>query len=319
MDFWKKENEGHSLIFEILVLCFLSVIGMLMASLSIHGLAPYFGIPDFEAALVELTPETDQGTLNKVRILHIFAHLFMFMVPAIFFAQILYKGKAWSYLRMNQFPAAKFILPGILICILAFPFMHLVYWLNQLIPLPAYFKDMEDQAMGLTDAMLTMPDLKAFLLNLLVVAAIPALGEELIFRGVLQRLFIRASKRPHLGIWAAAFAFSAIHMQFEGFFPRLFLGALLGYLVYFSGSLWLAIIAHFVNNAMQIVVQFLYDRGQIPIDLENISRFPIWLSMISLILSAALVYYLYNSSTKEQKAYEMAIEDNFKEPENLEV
>ncbi len=91
------------------------------------------------------------------------------------------------------------------------------------------------------------------IVNLIIVALIPALGEEMLFRGVLQRIFLKFSPRGHLAVWLTAFIFSAVHFQFFGFIPRLFLGALFGYLMLYSGNIRLSIIAHFLNNAMGVI------------------------------------------------------------------
>lgn len=82
----------------------------------------------------------------------------------------------------------------------------------------------------------------------------PAILEELFFRGALQNLLQRLGGGHHAAIWATAAAFSAMHLQFEGFLPRMFLGLLMGYLYYWSGSLTTSIIAHAVNNALALVL-----------------------------------------------------------------
>ena len=97
-------------------------------------------------------------------------------------------------------------------------------------------------------------------------AIVPAISEELVFRGILQPLFGRMTRNIHVGIWTSAFVFSVIHMQFYGFLPRLFLGAILGYLVIWSGSLWTAVFAHFVNNALAVVMYKTYGSLETPED-----------------------------------------------------
>jgi membrane protease YdiL (CAAX protease family) len=91
------------------------------------------------------------------------------------------------------------------------------------------------------------------LLNLLVVAVIPGIVEEMCFRGVLQRILIQLTKKPWLGIFIAAFIFSFLHFEFQGFLPRLFLGILLGAAYWYSGSLWTSILAHCFFNGIQVL------------------------------------------------------------------
>jgi len=100
-----------------------------------------------------------------------------------------------------------------------------------------------------------------FILTFFVVAVIPGIGEELVFRGLIQNEFVRAFKNPHLAIWTTSIIFSAIHLQFFGFVPRILIGAFLGYLYYWSGNLWVPIIAHFINNGLQVIGLYLFSAG----------------------------------------------------------
>jgi membrane protease YdiL (CAAX protease family) len=88
----------------------------------------------------------------------------------------------------------------------------------------------------------------------IIIALLPAIGEEVCFRSILQRIIIQITRNAMSGILITAFIFSALHFQFEGFLPRMFLGFMLGYLYWYSGSIWTSMLAHFVNNAVQVVV-----------------------------------------------------------------
>ena len=114
----------------------------------------------------------------------------------------------------------------------------------------SWARDAEDKAAELTKAMTSFESVGDLVLGLIVIALLPAIGEELVFRGLFQNEFFRGSGNIHLSIWLAAIIFSAIHLQFYGFVPRLLLGALFGYLYYWSGSLLIPMFAHFVNNAI---------------------------------------------------------------------
>jgi len=98
----------------------------------------------------------------------------------------------------------------------------------------------------------------ALALNILIIAILPAFGEELIFRGVLQKILSDLFRNKHAAVWVTALFFSAVHLQFFGFLPRLILGLAFGYLYLWSGTLWLPIIAHFVNNAVPALGAFFY-------------------------------------------------------------
>ncbi len=99
------------------------------------------------------------------------------------------------------------------------------------------------------------------LFNLLVMALIPALGEELIFRASVQQMLVQWFKKPHVAVIITAVFFSAVHVQFYGFLPRLLLGLLLGYVYFFTGNLWYAILLHFINNAFTVCIYFMAGKG----------------------------------------------------------
>ena len=136
---------------------------------------------------------------------------------------------------------------------------------------------MEATAEGMLRSLLVMESPAELLLNLLVMAVLPAIGEELLFRGVLQQKIERLSQRPHLAIWSTAFVFSAIHMQFEGFLPRMLLGAALGYLFYWTRNLWVPIVAHFVFNGAQVAAQYFAREQFGQLELEQ-AESPHWLA-----------------------------------------
>lgn len=149
----------------------------------------------------------------------------------------------------------------------------------------------EDQAAELTKMMIEMNGVGELLVSLVVIALLPAVGEELVFRGLIQGKLYEATKNSHVSIWIAAVLFSAIHMQFFGFVPRLLLGALFGYLYYWSGSLTLAMLAHFVNNGFAVVGYYLYQQGEIEYNVEGTEALPLSMVLSSALLSFGLLYY----------------------------
>jgi len=138
----------------------------------------------------------------------------------------------------------------------------------------------------------------AMLFGVLIVAVIPAIGEELVFRGVLQQELMRWARNPHVGIWVASFVFGAIHLQFYGFFPRMALGIVLGYLYYWSGNIWVPILGHFLNNGFTVFMLYLQQRGAIELDVESTDATTWPISLLSLVLSAAVLYVLRNAFRK---------------------
>lgn len=157
----------------------------------------------------------------------------------------------------------------------------------------------EDNAMNITTQLLQMESGRDLLINIFIIGVIPAIGEELIFRGLIQQSINYGKSNYHLGIWASAFLFSAIHLQFYGFIPRLLLGALFGYLFYWSASLWIPIFAHFVNNSMAVIVAYYFRENGVEREIEQVgttsSTWPI--SILFAIVLLGLLFYFKKLNT----------------------
>ena len=151
----------------------------------------------------------------------------------------------------------------------------------------------EDAAAEMTELLTTLSNSGELLIAILVIAILPAIGEEIVFRGLIQNELFRGTRNVHLSIWIAAVLFSAIHFQFYGFVPRLLLGALFGYLYYWSGNLWLAIFGHFVNNAASVVAMYYYQQGAFEFDMESQEALPLPAVLTSAALTTGLLYFFY--------------------------
>ncbi len=154
-------------------------------------------------------------------------------------------------------------------------------------------REREDTAAELTSFLTNFESSGELLLALFIIAVLPAIGEEIVFRGLIQNEFFRGTKNIHLSIWIAAILFSAIHFQFFGFVPRLLLGALFGYLYYWSGNLTLAILAHFVNNGVSVMALYLHQQCKFTFDIDSPESAPANVVIISALLTAGLLYYFY--------------------------
>jgi membrane protease YdiL (CAAX protease family) len=151
----------------------------------------------------------------------------------------------------------KFLVGAVIITMGFSPFLDLSYRLNEWLlvegsTIHSMAAALEAEAARITEAMLQMETSNQFIATLVAVALLPAICEEWLFRGTIQPIFAKWSGNIHIGIWISAAIFSAIHLQFFGFLPRMFLGAGFGYLVYASGSLWPAILGHFINNGLAV-------------------------------------------------------------------
>ena len=157
----------------------------------------------------------------------------------------------------------------------AAPFINFIGELNANMVLPEWMsgvekwmRNAEDNAEVLTKAFLKVDSINGLLFNLFMIAFLPAIGEELLFRGVIQRIFTNWTRSYHWGIWISAILFSALHMQFFGFIPRMLLGAMFGYLLVWSGSMWLSIFAHFLNNGIAVIAMYMIDKNMLTGDVE---------------------------------------------------
>lgn len=201
--------------------------------------------------------------VSLMKFLQIVQSIGLFIVPPLL-AGYLFEKNALSYLGLNKISGGWIFVMIILLMVFSIPFISWVVSLNESMKLPSFLqgvehwmKDSEEQASQLTVAFLDVRTVSGFFMNLLVMAIIPAVGEELLFRGLLQKLFSAWFRNIHVAILFTALVFGIIHMQFYGLLPRMLLGVIFGYLFYWTGSLWAPVFAHFLNNATVVVVSFL--------------------------------------------------------------
>lgn len=169
-------------------------------------------------------------------------------------------------------------------------------------------RQQEDTMARITDVVTRFDTIGDLLLALFVMAVLAGVGEELVFRGLIQNELWRGTNNIHVAIWTAAFVFSAIHMQFFGFVPRLLLGALFGYLYYWSGNLIVPIVAHMVNNAFIVIMKYLYNIKAISTDVDEVESAPWSLVIICVIVAGVLLYqmrnlYLNTRTSASDKSY----------------
>ncbi len=177
---------------------------------------------------------------------------------------------------------------------------------NQQIKLPAFLSSveaalqaMEEKMKVITEFLIEFDSFGAFLVGIIVIAVIPAIGEELVFRGLIQNHLFRITKNIHVAIWVAAFIFGAIHMQFYGLSPRMMLGVLFGYLYYFSGKLSYAMLAHFFNNGIAVVAVYMHQLGKIDYDIDSEESILWYQVLISAIVLILLLFAFQRNVKKE--------------------
>ncbi|MBF9222869.1 CPBP family intramembrane glutamic endopeptidase [Hymenobacter ruricola] len=215
-------------------------------------------------------------------------------------------GYRWAeYFNPRRLGAGWWLLAAAALIIVILPFMSTLIAWNAGAHFPGalhgfeeWARASEDRAQGLTTFLTRLTSAGRLVVALVVVALVPAIGEELMFRGVIQKNLVRWFS-PHVGVWLAAAIFSAIHLQFFGFVPRFVLGLVLGYLYLWSGNILVSMAAHFTQNAFQLVILYLTQHGQFGwgFDPDATEPLPWTLVLPSALLSAGLLYFLHQRMT----------------------
>jgi membrane protease YdiL (CAAX protease family) len=251
--------------------------------------------------IMRLSESGMQGlSAGVIRSLLASQHLFVFILPGLAFGFIFFRSKVFHGLQLAKQPGWLLSFLGIFFILASYPLVNLSFMLNGAIHLPAWMSQFENQAEDTLKTVLEMKTFLIFLINLILIGILPGIGEELIFRGILQKQFAGLFKNPVLAIWISAFIFSAIHMQFEGFFPRLVLGATLGYLYYWTGNLWVPMIAHAFNNGIQVILIYFTGMELSEFDENGSDQLQWWM----IPLSVGVMFLIYHFILKNRRALE---------------
>src|SRR6056297_491150 len=266
------------------------------------------GLPVFNICLADfpavLSNYSDPHNLKFLKYLQTIQAIGLFILPAFIIGYIFHQ-QSIRYLRFNPINFYSVILI-LFIMISALPAINFFAMLNAKMQLPAFLSELENwmrqkelSAQALTEAFLKMDNAGSLWFNILMIGVLPAIGEELIFRGIFQRLFAEWTKNIHWGILIAAFLFSFMHIQFYGFIPRMILGILLGYLFYFSRTIWAPILGHFINNTMAVLFYYFYaDQINKEIDSIGASEGSYGYLLVSIILISSFLFVFYKYQQK---------------------
>ncbi len=284
------------LLFSVLLIitCFAITffLGLLLAG-------PLFGVK-VSNMLSLINDYQDVKTIRLLQYFQILQSFGLFIFPTLL-AGYFFERSSMRYLHLDKSSRWLIYLITFALMFAALPLINWMVSVNEMMKLPDFLKGMEDwmksaedEAAKLTEVFMKMPVFGAFLFNLLMIALLPAIGEEFLFRGLLQRLMQEWLKNIHVAIFISAFFFSAMHMQFYGFLPRMFLGVLFGYLFYWSGSLWVPVCAHFINNGAAVSVAYFSQRGTLSGDYENFGATDnIFLILLSIIATGVCLWLIY--------------------------
>ena len=255
-------------------------------------------------AYVLITKSNPQD-LNALRFMQISSQLFTFVFPPIAYA-FLVKENPVNALGLKK-SKTLWILIGIAMIFAIMPFNSVIAEWNANLTLPesmskieSLMKQMQEAATEIIEKFVSVDTIGGLVLNLFMIAGLAALGEELLFRSIIQTSLIKICKNAHIGILIASAIFSFIHFEFYGFFPRLILGMLLGYMFYFSGSIWISMLMHFLNNGTVVFIYFLNNKGITNIDVDTFGQTSIPVLIVSIVVMIVLFLLSIKYSDKER-------------------
>ncbi len=264
---------------------------LIITSVIIHTLVAVALVFFFVNNGLEIIQNQDlnnQATVNYLKLMQLFSGIGLFITPTLLYAYL--TDFNFKFVRISR----QNTILVIAIMMLITPFISLLLEWNMQIPLPEWLLRFDINSEAIVDAFLKMNNIWDLLYTLIVIAAVPSIGEELLFRGYLQQKLFNGLKNPPAAIVITALLFSAIHLDFQGVIPRFVLGLLLGYLYYWSGSLWLPILAHFVNNTQ--AVTFSYFSSAVKSGSHSIlSDINPELALVSFLSVTLLIYILYQN------------------------
>lgn len=290
----QDKSESSKLWYFVLLVLISSFIGIILSSI----------ISPTEADILL------EENKNKLKISQFIASVFIFIIPCILLSYFSTKesfnifGFKSELKRQNILLILFmmiFIQPFVVFCMqLNASFLHSV---SDYIPvIYNQMELMEDKAAELTNFFLSMNSPMDLLFNLFLIALIPAIGEELFFRGIVQKKLGNILKSTHVSVIITSFIFSAIHMQFFGFLPRFILGLILGYLFYYSANLWMSVLGHFINNALGVLLMYSAFANKLTPDITNIKNTDISLFQAFFSVSVVLIFFYLYKQINSQKS-----------------
>jgi uncharacterized protein len=292
-------------VFQLFIsLLIIFIVGTLLLTLFILAGSCLFRT-GFQEILTIPPPDAGEKAQMILRYVQSCQQLSLFIVPACIIA-IMIKKEDQFLLGMNHSPNSLAVLLVIILAFLLFPItsftglinskMHLPVWLSGV---ENWMRDKEETASNVTSILIGSSNIKDLSINIFVLAVLPAFGEELLFRGILQQILIRIFRSFHAGIWVTSILFSTMHFQFFGFIPRLILGLIFGYLFYWSRNLWVSIIAHFINNAVPVILSFMVGWKKLNDDTINLLEKQIIVPLLPALFCVLILYYFCSEHKKK--------------------
>ena len=292
-------SEGRNPLISLIVILLLAFSGFQAIGPIIGVLLtlPFFDFNFMQALEVLSNPVGQEEAKIPIFIIQGLASIIGFIVIPLIYLRFIEKKPLHIFFNSISLGSVPVFL--LTFIVLAFMFVNSVFiewnanfkFPESMAGLENILKSLEEAAKTQTEFLTTFNGFGQFFLAFVVIAVIPAIGEELLFRGFVQNLLKRISGNIHVAIWVAGFLFSAFHMQFYGLVPRMLLGVLFGYLYYWSGSLSTAMVAHFINNGFTIIMMYLYQQNLTSLDVDTEESLPPTFLLILFVLFLGLVYF----------------------------
>ncbi len=290
----------------------IGITAIIFLAVSVAGMV--IGALLFDVSIQEIfttLPDTSEhSNVLLLKFLQIIQSAGLFLIPPFIIGWFINRN-SFSYLSLNKDISLYSGILVVLVMLVSLPVINFLAEMNAGIELPEqlsnveqWMKKAEENAKEITEIFLSQNSGIHLLINFLMIAIIPAIGEELLFRGVFQRIFINWIKNKHVGILIAGILFSAFHFQFYGFIPRLLLGVFFGYLFVWSGSIWLPILAHFVNNATAVIVYNIFSIEEVnnTIDKVGTTQNTYYISILSMMIVSGLIWMVYKHETESSQS-----------------
>lgn len=247
----KGSIEQKSIFYQFFILFFI----IASSSLVCLSLGVYIAQLNFETD--QLNPFSKEG-VQALKLIQIFSAIGLFIIPSLCIRHLIGKDKLFV---LTPPPRVKNIFLALCLIIIVAPLINKLIALGEGLVLPDFFLQLEHQIQEQMQAFLLMKNGTVFLANLFVMALIPAIGEELLFRGVIQKLLY--SFNVHFAIWVSAFLFATLHQQITTLFPIMLMGAIFGYLYYWTKNIWIPIFIHLINNTLSLTLEYLVQQNKL--------------------------------------------------------
>lgn len=253
--------------------------------------------------------DPNEPAVLVLKLMQIMQAIGLFVVPYLMYRWVQQNDNPYRLIALNGKRAM--IVVFVITMVSALPLINFLAEWNAALSLPDAFegveqwmRSMEADAEALIRIFLSMDSVGDLIFNLVLIAIIPAIAEEVFFRGMMQPLFLKVVKNYHLAIWITAFLFSFFHMQFLGFLPRMILGAVFGYAAHWSGTLLLPMVGHLINNGLAVIITWYIGQEAIEKHIETIGAnegeglFAVLSAVV--LVAGLLTIYFYSTKDKEK-------------------